>query len=86
MFLSHTEAQWRGDLTDLPEACRHERRPPRTPTEVTERLAEIPTRFRIVSECDRQLLVTAASKVMAQSQDEIEAFLAGRPSREGTAQ
>ena len=86
MFLSHTEAQWRGDLADLPEACRHERRPPRTPTEVTERLAEIPTRFRIVSACDRELLVTAASKVVAQSQDEIEAFLAGRPSREGTAQ
>jgi hypothetical protein len=32
----------------------------------------------VASECDRQLLVTAAAKVVAQHQDEILNFLAGR--------
>jgi len=83
LFLHHVDAQWRGDLSDLPEVCRGSLR---TPAEVTERLAEIPTRFRIISECDRQLLVTAANKVVAQSRPEIEDFLAGRPSPERTAE
>jgi hypothetical protein len=43
---------------------------------VQERIAEIPTRFRLPSECDRQLLVTAAAKVVAQKQQEIRDFLA----------
>ena len=86
MFLNHTDARWRGDLADLPEACRNEQPPLRTPTEVTERLAEIPTRFKMISECNRQLLVTAAVKVVAQSRQEIEDFLAGRPTPERTAQ
>lgn len=86
MYLHHTDAQWRGDLSDLPNACRDEQRPLRTPTAVTDRLAEIPTRFVVASECDRQLLVTAANKVVAQSRQEIEDFLAGRPTRERTAQ
>jgi len=86
MFLHHIDAQWRGDLSDLPEACRNDKRALKTPTEVTERLAQIPTRLRIVSECDRQLLATAAHKVVAQNRQEIEDFLAGVPSRERTAQ
>jgi predicted acylesterase/phospholipase RssA len=83
LFLRHVDAQWRGDLSDLPEICQGSLR---TPSEVTERLAEIPTRFRIVSECDRQLLIAAAHKVVAQSRQEIEDFLAGTPSPERTAQ
>jgi len=83
LFLHHVDAQWRGDLSDLPEVCRGSLR---TPTEVTERLAEIPTRFRIISECDRQLLITAAAKVVAQSRQEIEDFIAGKPSPERTAE
>jgi hypothetical protein len=51
---------------------------------VVERIAEIPTRFKFVSECDRQLLMTAAAKVVAQNKQEIEDFLAGRPTQEGT--
>jgi predicted acylesterase/phospholipase RssA len=86
VFLNHTDAQWRGDLSDLPAACRDATPPLRTPTEVIEHLAEIPTRFKIVSECDRQLLATAAAKVVAQSRPEIEDFLAGTPSPERTAQ
>ena len=53
---------------------------------MVDRIAEIPTRFVIASECDRQLLVTAAGKVVAQAQPEIEDFLAGRPTKEHTAQ
>lgn len=83
LFLRHVDARWRGDMSDLPEACRGSLH---TPAEVTERLAEIPTRFKIISECDRQLLVTAASKVVAQSRQEIEDFLAGTPSPERTAE
>jgi len=83
LFLHHVDAQWRGDLSDLPEVCRKSLK---TPAEVTERLAEIPTRFKIVSECDRQLLVTAAHKVVAQNRQEIEDFLAGTPSPERTAE
>jgi len=44
-----------------------------------ERIAEIPTRFKLVSECDRQLLMTAAAKVVAQNKQEIDDFLVGRP-------
>jgi predicted acylesterase/phospholipase RssA len=86
MFLHHVDAQWRGDLSDLPPVCRGEGSTLRTPAEVTERLAEVPTRFKIVSECDRQLLVTAAHKVVEQNRREIEDFLAGRPSPERTAE
>jgi hypothetical protein len=42
-----------------------------TPEEVVERIAEIPTRFWLPSECDRQLLVTAAAKVVAQNRQDI---------------
>ena len=45
MYLGHTDAAWRGDLSDLPEACRSQEPPPRTPLQVTEYLAEIPTRL-----------------------------------------
>jgi hypothetical protein len=38
---------------------------------VLERLAEIPTRFYVASECDRQLLAAAAAKVVAQHRQEI---------------
>jgi hypothetical protein len=44
---------------------------------VTERLAEIPTRFWVGSACDRQLLQLAAAKVVAQHQPAILTFLQG---------
>ncbi len=71
VFLKHTDAAWNDDLSDLPEACRNEKPPLRSPEEVVERIAEIPTRFWLPSECDRQLLVTAAGKVVAQNQQNI---------------
>jgi hypothetical protein len=76
VVIRHTDAKWRADLTDLPEACRGERPPLASVEAVQERIAEIPTRFRLPSECDRQLLVTAAAKVVAQKQQEIRDFLA----------
>jgi len=86
VFVRHTDAKWKDDLSDLPEACRNESPPLDSPTDVVERIAEIPTRFWLGSECNRQLLVTAAAKVVAQNQQEIQDFLAGRPTSEGTAQ
>jgi len=49
---------------------------------IVERIAEIPTRFKMTSECNRQLLITAAAKVVAQNKQEIEDFMAGRPTPE----
>ncbi|MCX5878629.1 MAG: patatin-like phospholipase family protein, partial [Deltaproteobacteria bacterium] len=84
IFLRHTDAKWKDDLSDRPEVCRQESPPLDSPTAVVERIAEIPTRFKLASECDRQLLITAAAKVVAQNKQEIEGFLAGRPTQEGT--
>jgi predicted acylesterase/phospholipase RssA len=85
MYLGHTDAAWRGDMSELPEACRGQEPRLLTPLQVTEHLAEIPTRLKIISECDRQLIVTAAVKVVAQAREEIEAFLADEPLPERTA-
>ena len=73
--LRHTDATRAADLSDLPPACRAERRPPRTAQEVTERIAEIPTRLVVASECDRELLAAAAAKVVADHREEILGFL-----------
>jgi hypothetical protein len=75
IFLNHDRAKWEEDLSDLPEACRSETPPLTSPEDVQERIAEIPTKFEMASECDRQLLHTAAAKVVAQNQQAIEDFL-----------
>jgi hypothetical protein len=85
IILRHTDAQWKDDLSDLPQVCREESPPLDSPTAVVERIAEIPTRFKLTSECDRQLLMTAAAKVVAQNKQEIEDYLAGRPTPESRA-
>jgi hypothetical protein len=82
MVLRHTDAKWKDDLSDLPEVCRQESPPLDSPTAVVERIAEIPTRFKLASECDRQLLIAAASKVVSQNKQEIEDWLAGRATPE----
>lgn len=79
VFLRHTEAHWKDDLSDLPEACRNENPPLRTPEDVVEHIAEIPTRFRLRSPCDRQLLEVAAAKVVAQRRQEILELLESPP-------
>lgn len=79
LVLRHTDAKWKDDLSDLPQVCRDETPQLGSPTEVVERIAEIPTRFKLKSECDRQLLVAAAAKVIEQNKGQIEGFLSGRP-------
>jgi hypothetical protein len=78
IFLNHESAQWEEDLSDLPEACRNEKPPLTSPEDVQSRIAAMPTQLVIPSECDRQLLHTAAAKVVAQNQQTIQNFLAGR--------
>jgi predicted acylesterase/phospholipase RssA len=75
VLLRHTDAEWNADLSDLPEACRAEKPPLASPEAVRERISEIPTRLWLPSECDRQLLMTAAAKVVAQKQQEIRGVL-----------
>jgi hypothetical protein len=52
---------------------------------VQQRIAALPTKLVIPSECDRQLLRAAAAKVVAQNQQTIEDFLAGRHTPGDTA-
>ena len=75
IVLRHTDAKWAADMSDLPPACKAEREPLKTPDEVRDRIAEIPTRLVLPSECDRQLLTTAAAKLVAEHRDEILEFL-----------
>jgi hypothetical protein len=73
--LRHTDAKWAADLSDLPAACKAEAEPLTTPLQVTERIAEIPTRLVLTSECDRQLLAVAAAKLVAEHRDAIFQFI-----------
>jgi hypothetical protein len=73
--LRHTEAKWAADMSDLPPACKAEATPLASPEEVKERIAEIPTRLVLNSECDRQLLFTAASKLVDEHGARILEFL-----------
>ncbi|MGH7332321.1 MAG: patatin-like phospholipase family protein [Candidatus Rokuibacteriota bacterium] len=75
VVLRHTEAKWAADMSDLPPACKAEREPLQTPEAVRERIAEIPTRLTLPSECDRQLLVSAAGKLVAEHQRAILEFM-----------
>ena len=83
IFLNHESARWEEDLSDLPVSCRAENPPLSSPDDVQQRLAKIPTKFMVESECDRQLLHTAATKVVAQNQQRIQDFLAERPPSKG---
>jgi hypothetical protein len=73
--LRHTDAKWSADLSDLPPACKAEGAALDSPEEVRERIAEIPTRLVLSSECDRQLLATAASKLVDEHRAAILEFL-----------
>jgi len=75
IVLRHTDAKWAADMRDLPPACTAEPQPLKTPEEVRERIAEIPTRLGLPSACDRELLRAAAVKLVAEHRDEIVAFL-----------
>jgi hypothetical protein len=73
--LHHTDAKWAADMSDLPPACKAEPKPLKTPEAVRERLAEIPTRLVLPSECDRQLLAGAATKLVTEHRDVILEFM-----------
>lgn len=75
VLLRHTDAKWAADMSDLPPACKAERQPLKTPDEVVTRIAEIPTRLGLSSECDRQLLHAAAAKLVAEHRDKILEYL-----------
>jgi hypothetical protein len=74
-LLRHTDAKWSADMSDLPPACKAEPEPLKSPLAVRERIAEIPTRLVIGSECDRQLLAAAAAKLVAEHRGAILEFL-----------
>jgi len=73
--LRHTDAKWAADLSDLPPACKAEPEPLKTVLALQERISEIPTRLVIASECDRQLLATAAAKLVAEHKGAILEFI-----------
>jgi hypothetical protein len=73
--LRHTDAKWAADLSDLPPACKAEPEPIKSVDALKERISEIPTRLVISSECDRQLLATAAAKLVAEHKDAIIRYL-----------
>ncbi|MGH7301705.1 MAG: patatin-like phospholipase family protein [Candidatus Rokuibacteriota bacterium] len=75
IVLRHTDARWAADMSDLPPACKAEPEPLKTPEEVVTRIAEIPTRLGLSSECDRQLLHAAATKLVAEHRSRILEFL-----------
>ncbi len=75
IILRHTDAKWAADMSDLPPACKTEPKPLGSPEAVRERIAEIPTALELPSECDRQLLVAAATKLVAEHRNEILEFL-----------
>ncbi|HKT33515.1 MAG TPA: patatin-like phospholipase family protein [Nitrospira sp.] len=73
--LRHTDAEWKEDLSDLPESCRTKDSTMTKPREVVRRLAGIATRLWLASPCDRDLTIVAAAKVVAQNEDKIKRFL-----------
>jgi hypothetical protein len=75
VILRHTDAVWKEDLSDLPESCRDEKVNWKSAKEVGEHLSGIVTRLWLESTCDRDLIVTAAAKVVAQNEPKIRAFL-----------
>ena len=75
--LRHTDAKFAADLSDLPPACKTEPESTRMKTteDVENRIAAIPTRLGLSSECDRQLIYAAATKLVAEHRDEILEYL-----------
>ena len=73
--LRHIDAVWNEDMSDLPESCRNEEVKLTSPPMVQQRLSSIVTRLWIKSNCDRDLVTTAAAKLVEGKKDEILKFL-----------
>jgi hypothetical protein len=75
IHLRHIDAEWKEDLSDLPESCRNEDVTLTSPPAVKQRLSSIVTRLWIKSNCDRDLVTTAAAKLVEAKKAEIQKFL-----------
>jgi hypothetical protein len=73
--LRHIDAEWKEDMSDLPESCRNEEVKLTSPPMVKQRLSSIVTRLWIKSNCDRDLVTTAAAKLVEGKKEEIQQFL-----------
>ena len=77
--LRHTDADWKEDLSDLPESCLSTDRTMTKPREVVRRLAGIATRLWLASPCHCDLTIAAAAKVVAQNEEKIRGFVEAAP-------
>src|SRR5262249_47493052 len=75
ILIRHSDAKWAQDMSDLPQSCKAEPEPLKTPEAVTNRLEAIPTVLGLKSACDRDLLYVAAQKLVAEHRDEILGYL-----------
>jgi hypothetical protein len=75
IHLRHIDAVWKEDMSDLPAACENEEVKLTSPPMVVQRLSRVVTRLWVKSECDRQLVTTAAAKLVEGKKDEILKFL-----------
>jgi predicted acylesterase/phospholipase RssA len=73
--LRHTDAVWKDDMSDLPDSCKNEEVKLTNPPMVKKRLASVVTRLWLESACDRDLVATAAAKLVEGNKDEILKFL-----------
>ena len=77
--LRHIDAVWKDDMGDLPESCKNEEVKLTNPPMVKKRLASVVTRLWLESICDRDLVATAAAKLVERNKDEILKFLQQSP-------
>jgi len=73
--LRHIDAVWKDDMSDLPESCKNEKVKLENPPMVKKRLASVVTRLWLKSDCDRDLVATAAAKLVEENKGEILKFL-----------
>jgi hypothetical protein len=73
--IRHTDTAWKADLGDLPDSCRRDEGVMTQPKEVVRRLAGIATRLWLASPCDRDLILAAGAKAVAQNEAKIKKFL-----------
>jgi hypothetical protein len=73
--IRHTETEWKADLSDLPDSCRGDESVMTQSREVVRRLARIATRLWLASPCDRDLILAAGAKAVAQNEAKIRQFL-----------
>ncbi|HEX4969262.1 MAG TPA: patatin-like phospholipase family protein [Nitrospiraceae bacterium] len=77
--LRHIDAVWKEDMSDLPKSCENEEVKLTNPPMVKKRLASVVTRLWLKSACDRDLVATAAAKLVEGEKDEILKFLQQSP-------